>query len=78
MNTPGFTAEELLYKRCGTNFRQSPRSIGAGGGAEMIYPAIIRVGALSMCSGDADCNGMFETACSASGYAQCWIRGPDE
>jgi hypothetical protein len=78
MNTPGFTAEDSLYRRCGTYVRQSPRNIVASGGAEMIHPAIIRWGALSMCSGDADCNGMFETACSANGYAQCWIRGPND
>ena len=77
MSIPQFTAELSLFG-AQARYRGSKGLLPGDGQAGVIHPAMIRWGRLSICSGDADCNGMFETACSANGYAQCWIRGPND
>jgi hypothetical protein len=74
MRLPKFTAEACLYQR---KYQYRSQYAAAYGLSTEVGPTMIRIGDLTMCSGDDDCNGMFSTGCTGS-YARCWIRGPND
>ena len=85
---PGFTADASLYKTAQRYHSSTSLVLASGeptvvsqmraGGAQvggMGQLGFLCSGNACICSGDADCNGMFSTVCG-DGYAQCWVRGP--
>ena len=74
MRLPQFTAEACLHqKKC---LYRTNHAATYGLSTE-VEGAIIRIGSISICSGDDDCNGMFSTGCGGP-YARCWVRGPND
>jgi hypothetical protein len=74
MRVPQYTAEACLYQQ---KYHYRTRNAITYGLSTEVEAAMIRIGNISICSGDDDCNGMFLTGCGGS-YAQCWVRGPSD